>query len=191
MSHFRRFAHIVLAISILLPLVLSLTRPKSAAAQGADGTKRQFNAQTGKVNFIGPASGRALPAAKALGIASSIRPADPAMALAKRFAPEFGLKNPERDLTSMKTEIPYAGRVIVRYQQNHQGIPVMGGELIVNTNEDGDLYSINGEIAADLALSTHPTIDPEQARQSALQAIAKWYQKALTDFIVSEPELWI
>ena len=86
---------------------------------------------------------------------------------------------------------PGDGRLIVRYQQNHQGIPVMGGELIVNTNENGDLYSINGEISADLSLSTQPTIDPEQARQSALQAIAKWYQKTLTDFIVSEPELWI
>ena len=60
MSHFRRLAHIALAISILLPLVLFLTRPKSAAAQGGDGTKRQFNAQTGKVSFIGPESGRTL-----------------------------------------------------------------------------------------------------------------------------------
>ena len=35
----------------------------------------------------------------------------------------------------------------VRYQQNYQGIPVMGGELIVNTDENGDLYSMNGEVS--------------------------------------------
>ncbi|HXQ36435.1 MAG TPA: hypothetical protein VN843_20650, partial [Anaerolineales bacterium] len=79
----------------------------------------------------------------------------------------------------------------VRYQQNHQGIPVMGGELIVNTNANGDLYSMNGEVSSDLSLSTEPTIDSEQARQTALQAAAKWYQKTPADFVVSEPELWI
>lgn len=33
-----------------------------ASAQGKDGLKRQLNTQTGKVNFIAPESGRALPA---------------------------------------------------------------------------------------------------------------------------------
>ena len=187
----RRFVHIVLSISMILSMALSLAQPDAASAQGKDGIKRQFNAQKGKVSFIGPESGRALAAAQALGTSSSIRPVDPAMALAKRFAPEFGLKNPERDLSKIKTASPGDGRMTVHYQQNYQTIPVLGGELIVNTNENGDLYSINGEVAADLSLSTQPTIDSEQARQSALQAMAKWYQKASADFLVAEPELWI
>lgn len=191
MSYFRRFAHIVLSISMLLPMGLSLAQPRSASAQGADGIKRQFNVQTGKVSFIGPESGRVLSTAKALGIASSVRVVDPAMALATRFAPEFGLRDPERALTKIRTQNPGAGRVTVRYQQNHEGIPVMGGELIVNTNENGDLYSISGEVSSDLSVTTQPQIDSEQARQTALQAIAKWYQETPADFITSEPELWI
>jgi len=193
MSHFRRFTHIVLAISMLLPIALSLTQPKFASAQAGDGIKRQLNAQTGKVSFIGPESGHVLSAAKALGISSSVRPVDPAMALAKRFAPEFGLRDPERSLTKIKTRNPGAGRVIVRYQQNHEGIPVMGGELIVNTNENGDLYSISGEVSrvSSLPPSDQQAIDSEQARQTAHQTIAKWYQKTPEDFVVSEPELWI
>jgi Zn-dependent metalloprotease len=79
----------------------------------------------------------------------------------------------------------------VRYQQNYEGIPVLGGELIINTNGSGDLYSINGEISPDISLSTQPTIDSEQARQTALQAAAKWYQRIPEDFLTSEPELWI
>jgi Zn-dependent metalloprotease len=193
MSHFRRLAQFVLTFSILFPLALSLTQPRSAAAQSGDGTKRQLNAQSGRISFIGAESGRALPAEKALGISSAFRPADPAMALAKRFGPEFGLKDPERDLIRVKTESPGNGRLKVRYQQSYQGIPVMGGELIVNTNENGDLYSINGEVSSNLSLlpSGQPTIDPEQATQTALQAVTKRYQKTSEAFIVSVPELWI
>ena len=74
------------------------------------------------------------------------------MALAKRFGPEFGLNNPARELTALKTARSDNGRMTFRYQQNYQGIPVVGGELIVNTNENGDLYSMNGEISPDLSL---------------------------------------
>ena len=189
MSKTRRFTQFIFSTLIILSLSLSVSQPQSASAQGGDGIKRQVNAETGKVSFIGPQSGRSVSAAKALG--TFIRPQDPAMALAKRFAPEFGLKNPERDLTEMKANHPDDGRMSVRYQQNHEGVPVMGGELIVNTNENGDLYSMNGEVSPNLSLQTQPTIDSAQAKESALQAAAKWYQKTPADFVVTEPELWI
>jgi Zn-dependent metalloprotease len=113
------------------------------------------------------------------------------MALARRFGPEFGLKNPERDLTELKTRHVIDGRIAVHYQQNYHGIPVMGGELIVNTDPQGDLYSINGEVSSDLSLAVQPTIDAEQARQTALQALAKWNQRTSEEFLASNPELWI
>ncbi len=178
-----------LSLIVILTILFSGFSLPVASAQGKDGLKRQINAQTGKVNFIGPESGRTLPASKALG--TFIRPQNPALALAKRFGSEFGLKNPERDLKEMKNSHAESERVTVRYQQNYQGIPVMGGELIVNTNENGDLYSMNGEVSSDLSLYIQPTIDSEQARQTALKAVAKWYQKTSEDFLVSEPELWI
>src|SRR5512145_1010573 len=186
----RRFLQI-LSIIVVLSMMLSGFSVPTVFAQGKDGIKREHNAQTGKVSFIGPENGRVVSAAKALGISPLARPADPGMALAKRFGPEFGLKNPARDLRSMKTNNSDNGRKSFRYQQTHQGIPVMGGELIVNTNEKGDLYSINGEVSADLSLPTQPTIASEQARQTALRAAAKWYQALPEDFLASEPELWI
>src|SRR5688572_162402 len=191
MSKLRRFIQVVSSIIIIFSLNISATQPKSAYAQTGDGLKRQLNAQTGKVSFIGPENGRSVSAAKALGISSFARPADPAMALAKRFAPDFGLKNPERDLSVKKAGELQNGRITVRYQQDYQGIPVMGGELIVNTNENADLYSMNGEVSPNLTLSTQPTVDSAQAKQTALQAAAKWYQTSSTDFIATEPELWI
>ena len=187
----RKFVQISLSIIMILSMTFSLTRPASASSQGGDGIKRQVNAETGKVSFIGPENGRFLSASQALGISALGPLANPAMALAKRFGSEFGLKNPERDLTEIRANRPGDGRVTVRYQQNYQGIPVMGGELIVNTNENGDLYSMNGEVSPNLSLQTQPTVDSEQARDSALQAVAKWYQKTPADFVASEPELWI
>ncbi len=183
----------ILSIIVILSMAFSgfSVPTASAQAQGGDGIKRQVNAQTGKVSFIRPEIGRVLSATRALGISPFARPADPGLALAKRFGPEFGLKDPARDLTEMKTNRSANGRMFIRYQQNYQGIPVMGGELIVNTNEKGDLYSINGEISPDISLSTEPTVDPEQARQAALEGAAKWYQQAPGDFVASDPELWI
>ena len=64
--------------------------------------KHEVNAQTGKVSFIGPENG--LPLSNAQGTSPSLHSQNPAMALAKRFGPEFGLKNPERDLTELKTK---------------------------------------------------------------------------------------
>src|SRR5260221_9654042 len=91
----------------------------------------------------------------------------------------------------MKSNHSSDGRVSARYQQKYQGIPVMGGELIVNTNDGGDFYSMNGEVSSNLALPTHPNIDSAQAKQTALQSVAKWYQKTTPDFLASTPQLLI
>lgn len=179
----------VVFIVIILAMVFSGFQAPVVTAQGEDGIQRSTNAQSGRLSILVPESGRVLPASRALG--TFLRPADPALALAKRFAPEFGLKDPERELSEIRSSHPNDGRVTVRYQQIYQGIPVIGGELIVNTNKDGDLYSINGEVSPDLSLPIQPTIDSTQAAETALQALAKWYQVSSTEFVASEPELWI
>ncbi|HSA99185.1 MAG TPA: M4 family metallopeptidase, partial [Anaerolineales bacterium] len=180
-----------LSIVVILSMMFSGFSLPAASAQGGDGIQRQHNAQTGRVSLIGPESGHVLPASRALGLSASARPADPGLALAQRFGSEFGLKNPGRDLAALKTNRSANGRTTVHFQQNYQGIPVMGGELVVNTNDNGDLYSMSGEISADLSLSTQPTVDPAQARQAALEGAAQWYEKSPEDFVASEPELWI
>ncbi|MBI5704366.1 MAG: M4 family metallopeptidase, partial [Chloroflexi bacterium] len=179
----------ILTIVAVFTLLLTAIQPAGVSAQSGDGVKRQVNPQSGRVSFIGPESGRALSAYRALG--TFVRPQDPARALANRFAPEFGLKNPARDLAEMNVVRSEDGRVTARYQQKYNGIPVMGGELIVNTNERGDLYSMNGEVSPNLSLRATPTIDSAQAAETALQAVAKWYQHAPQDFVVSTPELWV
>jgi bacillolysin len=180
-----------------LVLILILTVPmftfrSPVYAQGAAGIQRQVNAQTGRVSFLVPAQGTVLPAREALKGASldELR-LDPAMALMKQFGAEFGLADPARELVEMRRSQFDDGRIKVRYQQSYEGIPVIGGELIVHTNGDADLYSVNGEVGRGLFLSTEPAIQAAEAEQSARAAVAKWYQSAPAAFSVSEPELWI
>src|SRR5688572_10376212 len=116
MSTRRRLLSFLSILVIITMLFSGLSLP-SASAQGPDEIERQLNAQTGKVSFIGPdpQDGQALPASDLFD--SSLPPQDPAMALAKRFGPEFGLKDPQRDLKEWKTDQAEDGRLTVRYQQ--------------------------------------------------------------------------
>src|SRR5687767_11269892 len=100
LSTHRRLYH-VLSIVVVITMLFSGVSMPSAAAQGPNGIERQVNPQTGKVSFIGPENGQILSASHALGM--PIRPQDPAMALVKRYAPEFGLKDPARDLQQIKS----------------------------------------------------------------------------------------
>ena len=80
MPKIRRFTQFIFSTIVILSMSLSVSQPKSASAQRGDGIRRQLNAETGRVSFIGPESGRAVSASRALG--SLARPANPAMALA-------------------------------------------------------------------------------------------------------------
>lgn len=159
----------------------------SPAALDKDDLKRQYNPSTGKVSFISTDNGLPLAATKVLGF----EPANPALAYVEHFAPEFGLKSPAQDLTMAETSRAEGGRLTVLFQQQYQGVPVMAGELIVSTDGQGNLYSINGEVSSNLSLSTNPEISADDARQTALQSMGKWYKAAPADFTASEPELWI
>ncbi len=132
----------VFSVIAILAMTFSNVKPARVEAQSGDGLNRQVNAESGRVSFITPADGKPLSAARAFG--QSNRPQDPALALAVRYAPEFGIRDAERSLTAMDSDRSDDGRVTVRFQQNYENVPVMGGELIVNTNDDGDLYSISG-----------------------------------------------
>src|SRR5512138_1296590 len=196
MTRTRKFAQALLSIIVILSMVLPLTQTQPVSAQEeGDDVRKLTNSGTGKVNFIGPLSGRQYVSPDALGIpkgAHAPTSAEAAMALAERFAPEFGIEHPKSDLTELRTNEQENGRVTVDYQQNYLGIPVIGGELVVNTDKNGDLYSMNGEVAQELALDTQPAISAEAAIETAKQGMAKWYGGTKDDYQPSEsPSLWI
>jgi Zn-dependent metalloprotease len=150
-----------------------------------DGARRDYHPETGKLRYLGASYGStiALPNTLDAGLVA----ADPAMAALSVYGPEFGLNDPAQELqaVSASTENTH----LTKYQQTYQGLPVIGGELIVNTDAQGHLLSISGEVSPEPALSTAPAITADDARATALSAVAKWHSVSDDDLVATEPQL--
>jgi Zn-dependent metalloprotease len=182
---------------MVLAVALSTVYPEAAAAgpapaprpQEGGGVRRGYHAQTGKLTFIGanPDEPISVPEAMVSGLSLE----DRALVMASAYASDFGLSDPAQELRLTRSRQPGDGRSISRYQQVYQGVPVMGGELVVYMNADGYLLSMNGEISPDLSLPVKPRLSADQARDIALPAMAKVYLLSPDDLTATPPELWI
>lgn len=142
---------------------------------------------SGKVRYVEPASKESGPApatgAKPL-LAGSTRSA------LERYAPYFGIGNPAEQLRQFRSTSRGAAGDILRYRQLHDGVPVIGGELVLSLDGAGNMLSLSGEVATDLKLrSSEPAITAAQARQTALAAAGKYYPDLRAGLTASEPEL--
>jgi Zn-dependent metalloprotease len=186
------FLNVLVSVLVGMTLLLSAAQPNLVSAStelgGGDGVRTSIHPQTGKLSFLGadPSSPIRVDAAMRADLSAEGR----GMAILDVYGPQFGLKNPQEELR-LKSTREAEGRGMTKYQQLYQGIPVMAGELIVNTNAQGALVSINGEVSPDLDISVTPSIDASQAQGIALQEIASAYGLFLSDVVASEPELWI
>jgi hypothetical protein len=133
-----------------------------------------YHAGTGMVSFIGadPAHSIVQPAR----LPANTGPEAAARGFLAHYGSLFGLKEPAAELGLMKQKALPDGRAFVRFQQRYQGIPVVGGELIVQTDGAQNIISANGEILPELKLDPIPTVSAQTARQSALVKVAKDYQ---------------
>jgi bacillolysin len=164
------------------PLIARLDHETSGRARIA------YHAETGKVRFIGVDLQHAMP--RPAGLAASATPELAARAFLSNYGALFGLADQARDLTVMRAPA-YAGQTFVRFQQRYQGIPVMGGELIVQVDGKRDVLSAKGEILPNLSLNTTPRISLDTARQRALALVAATYDLHQADLQATQPELWV
>jgi len=176
---------------VTLLVVLSLSGQGAVFAQAPqqqDATRIGYNDTTGKVSFIGVDPSRPITdrSVQIEGLAAD----SSAGAMISPYAAAFGLKNPVSELKLISAE-QVEGREVTRFQQVYMGIPIMGGEMIVNATDQDELLSLSGEISPDLALDVNPTISAEQAQMIALGTMAKNYQVSADALEATEPELWI
>jgi Zn-dependent metalloprotease len=155
----------------------------------ATGGKAHFarHTETGKLRFL------ALDPQHAIAPAPSLAGATPELAARTflgSYGPLFGLRDAARELTVMQQEA-LPGRSFVRFQQRYQGVPVLGGELIVQTDPRRAVLSVSGEIQPDLAISVSPRVTAEAAKQEALRQIARAYGLQPAQLTSSQPQLWI
>jgi Zn-dependent metalloprotease len=194
-NHLTRITRIILSIVITFVLLFSATQPgmagevNTAAAQNDDGVRYGYNSGTGKLSFVGadPEAPIEVVGAQAAGLSDERR----GLVMIAPYAEGFGLADPVNELSLVSSKEVEGGRSVLRYQQTYQGIPVMAGEIIVNADDQERLLSLSGEIAPELTLSTTPSITGEDARQTALGAVAKWYELDTNDLEATGPELWI
>lgn len=153
------------------------------------GIRMDFHHQTGKVTFIGASPDQ--PIEIQTDQLGAVLPEQPALTIMGQFAPLFGINDPASELDLLSVNQDPRGKTSTRFQQVYQGIPIIAGEIMVNTDPRGALLSINGEISPDLDLDPLPQIPPEQASEIALAAISDFYGLSEGELTATGPELWI
>jgi len=159
-------------------------------AQATGGEVRiSYHAYTGKVRFIGTDPSRPIPRAEAL--APEAPPTQAALAFLRTYGPLFGIADPEAELAVMRIKQDERNRAFVRFQQQHHGIPVLAGEMIVQLDAEGNVVSAGGETIPDPGTSLTPAISAEQAQARALEMVARAYDLTPDALSATQPELWL
>ncbi|UCC87827.1 MAG: M4 family metallopeptidase, partial [Anaerolineales bacterium] len=147
------------------------------------------HAGTGKIRFVGTSPGR--PIARPTALGAGISPEEAARGFLGTYGQLFGLKDQARELEVIRAKSADRGRSFVRFQQVHQGAPVLGGELIIQLDTAKNVVSASGEVLPSVELDLSPQIDAETARLSALGKVARDYGLSEDNLRSTQPELWI
>ncbi len=108
-----------------------------------------------------------------------------------RYGGLFGLGDQAKELSVERTKTVEDGRSFVRFQQKIGGLPVFGGELIVQTDSSGDVVSVNGKTSSQSGVDTTPSIDGSVAVEKALGLVSGRYRSDRSLLSASAPELYI
>ena len=180
-----RQARILLLASVLLASLVG----SAGSAQEGGGTRTAIDPQTGVTTFLGFDASAPVTLAPGESVAER-SPAELASNALSRFAPDFGVADPGRDLELVRA--PVKGKSgSVRYQQLYKGVPVLAGELLVNLDDRGRLRAIIGETSPGLDIGVEPKVTQGEALDQALGAVAKVEGVNRGDLQASDPELWI
>ncbi len=156
------------------------------------GAIRAYSDRTGLVNFVGtPAGERGLTVA---GVADGVRPEQAARTYLSNCGAHFGLRDQGQELTLKRESQAEKGSSVVKFQQSHRGVPVIGAELNVQLDANRGVQMVNGEILPDVAVDTNPRVTAAAARAAARTAVANEYQllgAQRAGLTVTGADLWI
>ena len=167
-------------------------RDRELAQKLPGSAKLGYHPRTGRVRFISGTPAAPLSGGLA-GVAAGKRrlSGDDARTKARRFVDRygdmFGLKDPASELRVRRTQrrlTPAPGlasdaaaglpNATVRFEQQRGGLPVMGGEIVVQLSKDGEVLSAAGEILpSSKAVAGPAIIGVKRARNVAARWIAR------------------
>ena len=188
----RMLSAVSLAVAMLVATASAGARPddRTAVARAASRPGPVTRHQgTGLLRFLGSAAGRPLP--RPAGLDPSAAPTAVARALLARHGPAFGVEQHAAELVVASVRTAANGRDVLRFQQVHRGVPVLGGELVVNLDGTGNLLSIGGEALPEPELAVVPTVTPADASAVALRAVANAHGVSPATLRAGAPARWI
>jgi len=152
------------------------------------GARISRDPRSGKIVFIGTNHGKGL---MLPGMGPGLLPGDNARAALQQYASLFGIKDPGTELKTMRQLNTPDGRSMMRYQQIHRGLPVIGGEMIVNLDSLGRMSSMNGEVKSGLYVDPTPGVTSVQAQEKAIAVVAATYHVDENKLTTTSPVLSI
>jgi len=204
----RRFPLFVVGVTVILLLAYAAAGRHSQTVAGAPNPSparenpldrlRQavggslhisYHPATGKVRFIGTDGLQAIPRPGA--VASTATPEEAARGFLKAYGSLFGLTNPEQELVLMRSQGIGSGRSATRFRQVYRGVPVLGGELLLQLDEARNLLAAAGKVLPEAQVDIAPTIDREIARWQAIELVARDYGLGSDTLIANDPQLWL
>lgn len=191
-----RLPKILLSLLAIVVLLFSLAPVRGVDAgplgQG-NGEKRAYDPETGQLVFV---SGDAAALRAMVGEIGALSTDQVAETLVNQYATAFGLRNPSEELSLYRAQ-QFGGEVttfVHRYQQLYRGVPVFGGNMVVNQQFYGGklfAYNLAGKFSLGLDLDVTPTLSAEEAVQIARQVASKIHAADAAALNASEASLWI
>lgn len=142
-----------------------------ALCLNADQARNHKDSKTGKVRFVGTEPGKPIRQPRVLPANAS--PQAAARAYFAECGSLFGIQDESVELDVKREKQIDRGNSMVHFQQKYNGIPVFGGELIMQMDDKKDIIAIIGETLTASSVNTTPFIDSVTAVQIALDETAK------------------
>ena len=187
-----------IALTLVVVVVIAALAGRSVAQDEGEGppaldlpagARIGYHNETGMVRFVGAPAGQAL--MDGLDLSAEAGPEEVAGAFVAAHGHAFGVEDVGRDLAALSTPEGASGRRAVRYQQYHQGVPILGGELVVQVDGGGRVLAAAGEALPALDVDVTPRVPPEEACRRAVEAVSRGVEIASDELSCSEPTLWI
>ena len=156
-------------------------------ASGA--ARTALSRRTGTIRFVGTEAGRPIPHPRPADAAGS--PETAARAYLENCGSLFGLRDHRNELAVIRSTVDRGSRSVVRFQQMHRGVPIVGAELVVQFDRDRNILAAAGETLPQPTLDTSATMVATGAMATALDVTAKAHGVDRASLRASVPELWI
>jgi bacillolysin len=160
-------------------------RALRAASDGQVSIRRDI---AGHAHYLGTQANR--PVRRPAALPQGATGAAAARAHLTAYGALFGISDQARQLRLQRTTALGKGETAVRFQQLAGGIPVLGGELVVEVNTDGALVSINGETSR-LPVPDAGAVSAARARTVAVAATAKGRAVPALALTASVAQPWV